>query len=571
MRALVPDANLSDVGEMRRLSESLGVAESQMPEEESKSVLIPEEKDAIKQEEELRVDHNGQVQYIGPSSSYGFRATLPLLFGRKGIQPPSNFVMFGGSPVDKRSELPLADRTSLEVVEEDQSGPGPTPSQDSRSPGSVDGSALDALVACFFDRIHPDFPVLHEASFYEAFEEWTHSPSSANPAWLCGLLCVLILARRVAPFNISEKHEQKWWAQVEKLLPTCLFATSIPALQALLLAALHLHNNSRRDACWNLTGSAIRIAFAIGLHRDGLKSPQTPLIRELRKQIWWVVYSFDLMQVSSHDRPSAIAEGTFSVGSPRESILGSPRPPEYTKWSNRLAVMLARACRAAKVCQTSEEIGPLSPTARLLRDLDDWNRTLPAHLQLDVVDSLAPSSQRQILLLHVQYHYTVSLITRYALLQRATLLSKNGANSLSPALLSVSDACIYSGRSMCQHLLKLESTQRFNSATWWDIYYTFSASTILVLDIMCNLMQNRQEAAESRALLTEIAELSRRQQKVSKMPTTMQQWASVNFDYDTMIEEFLQSPCQVEVIKSLPPFIRVVFRKLQSSLLAWSL
>jgi hypothetical protein len=58
--------------------------------------------------------------------------------------------------------------------------------------------------------------------------------------------------------------------------------------------------------------------------------------------------------------------------------------------------------------------------------------------------------------------------------------------SLPTGRLSISEICIYSGRMSCQLLVKLEAIGKFNSVTWWDIYYNFSCAVILVLDIICD-------------------------------------------------------------------------------------
>jgi hypothetical protein len=113
-----------------------------------------------------------------------------------------------------------------------------------------------------------------------------------------------------------------------------------------MLIVLHLHCTNHRDACWNLTGTAIRIAFAIGLHRHDIKPTQSPLGRELRKHLWWTLYGFEKLQVSSYNRPSAIDQSVNSVGCPNERLKGGHLPQEFMKWSQKLVVVLGLACRA---------------------------------------------------------------------------------------------------------------------------------------------------------------------------------------------------------------------------------
>lgn len=130
-------------------------------------------------------------------------------------------------------------------------------------------------------------------------------------------------------------------------------------------------------------------------------------------------------------------------------------------------------------------------TAGVLRDLIKWQKYVPGHLRLAVADSLAPSSQRPLLLLHVQFHYTVLLMTKSTLLQRATMLSARSNEPLPDAILDISKTCIDSGRALGRLLLKLESINKFNAFTWWDVFYTVTSALILVLDVSDCVKQGR--------------------------------------------------------------------------------
>lgn len=412
----------------------------------------------------------------------------------------------------------------------------------------IDSSLLESLLDAYFDTIHSDFPVLHEASYREAYEIWSQSTSStADPAWLCGLLCVLILSRRVASVDISEDTEKKWWRHVQTLLPTVFFSSTMYAVQALMLAALHLHNTNHRDACWNLTGTAVRVAYAIGLHRDDNKSMQSPLGRELRKQLWWTLYAFEQMQVSSYDRPSAIAHTLSTVGCPNERIVGLSGhcPPDLMQWSQKLAVLLASACKALNPAGTGATSAaedtygrPLSPVVGILRDLERWREHLPAHLRLEVTDSLAPSSQRPLLLLHAQFYYILIVISRSALLRRATIVTKNSTEHIPQALTAVSESCIDAGRQLAKILRKLETINKFNALTWWDIFYTVTTAMVLVLDVRIKMNESPEAPAESHTLLRELAALADRQKQHPKLPDTMKTLTRIVGEVSTTADEF---------------------------------
>jgi hypothetical protein len=328
---------------------------------------------------------------------------------------------------------------------------------------------LEVLIRAFFEHIHPDFPVLHEPSFREAYEAWLVNPRNADPAWLCSFTCVLLLARRVARIPFPEDQERLWWQRTQTLLPVVIFTSSITAIQALLLAAIHLHNTNHRDACWNLTGTAVRIAYAIGLNQDKVNAGQTPLAREVRKILWWTLYAFETMQVSSYDRPSAIENPGAKISSPNEKIIGGP--PDLFACSTRLFMLLGSTCRAPKTVKSNANdesyVGPLSPAAGVLRDLVRWKETLPRHLHYEVIDASPPAMQRPLLMIHSVYHYTTIVLCRSALLARASSLTKSGHDTTNSALTAMAEACSESGRSLAKALLKLESFGKFDSVYSW--------------------------------------------------------------------------------------------------------
>ncbi|EXJ88578.1 hypothetical protein A1O1_05508 [Capronia coronata CBS 617.96] len=569
VKGLVPEIDTSNVANMRDLGHSLGIplppapAPARSGREGMETGMGTVQSSSHRQADDARMlrDQQGQAQYIGPASSYLFQINIRTLIGRGGQDVGREFFLFGPNPTEQVEGMLASRRASNSRIGGSQStSQAIRPRAETTTPEEicVDPAVADGLVAVFFDSVHPDFPVLHEASFREQYERWSRSPSSSSSppdrTWLCSLLCVMILARHLSKGGVVPDQEEAdhWWCQVQTLLPNVLFTSSVSAIQALMLTALHLNNSNHRDLCWTLTGAAVRIAFAIGLHRedDNSKPLQTPLTRELRKCLWWTLYEFEQMQVSSLDRPSAIEDAVCSTGCPRESILGMSG--QSMLHSNRLVVLLGLACRTVRTSSTvnSEDAwrGPLSPTAALLRDLERWKQALPPHLSVEAVAGLPPPNQRTVLLLHIRYHYIVCLLTRAALLYRASRLAEKGphADQRVQDARVMAEVCIESGRTSCQLLLKLKALDALNGATWFDLYYLYSACFILLLDIICSTRQSPGLGAdpprlESAVLLRECAALAAGELQNPMMPGTNHRYAIVITDLDGMANEFVHT------------------------------
>lgn len=585
VKGLVPEVDTSSIDEMRALGQSLGIPlppTGSQPREREDSTS-PDQQSQHDDAPILR-DQQGQPQYIGPASSYLFQLKVRTLFNQGQQQTkPNQFLLFGQNPTERVNmhDVPLLGRErslsksiAPEISEKSpdmrrHSAPHANGSQSSMPPpppatreGSDTPAISDALIAAFFELVQPDIPILHEATFREEYQRFCISPetSSMDPPWLCILLCVLILAYRVASpetlqLRDAQEMEDKWWRGVQSLLPGVLFTSSISAVQALMLAGLHLHNTNNRDACWTLTAAAVRIAMAIGLHRETNKSLFTPLMREMRKCVWWTLYEFEQMQASSHDRPSAIDDSICSTGTPREALLGMRG--DFLQYSNRLAVLLGKACRIIRTAASSDSLdvyrGPLSPAAALLRDLMRWKETLPPQLRLEHAEGKSPSFRRSVLLLHVQHHHIVSVLLRNALLYMAAKFTENGSNekaavAASKDTLSMVERCIDAARQACLLLLKLDSMDQFNHVTWWDVYYLYSAAMVLVLAFIYDVRQHGYSDAEdvpdslveTRALLHQCAQLAMRHLQDPQIPGTMHRWATVVIEITSMTNEFVR-------------------------------
>ncbi|KAF2098904.1 hypothetical protein NA57DRAFT_39015 [Rhizodiscina lignyota] len=565
VKGLVPEVDTSSLEEMRNLGQSLGIPlpPTEPPPREREESPSPDHQSQQDDAPVLR-DQQGQTQYIGPASSYLFQIKVRTLFNQgQQLPKPNQFLLFGQNPTERVS-MKASPQTRRHSTPQASNASMPPPSTGAAAPEGSDTPPMsDALIAAYFESVQPDFPLLHEATFREEYERFCISPetSSMDPTWLCILLCVLILARRVAnpetlQLQNAQEMEEKWWREVQTLLPGVLFTSSISAVQALMLAGLHLHNTNHRDACWTLTAAAVRIAMAIGLHRETNKSLYTPLMREMRKRLWWTLYEFEQMQASSHDRPSAIDDSICSTGTPREAILGMRG--DFMQYSNRLAVMLGQACKIIRNAVSSDPHdvyrGPLSPAAALLRDLMRWKETLPPQLRLEHADGKSPSFRRSVLLLHIQHHHVVTVLSRNALLYMAAKVNDSEI-ATSKDTLSMAEVCIDAGRQACLLLLKLDSMAQFNAVTWWDVYHLYSSAMILVLAIIYDVRQHGYSDAdelpeslvESRSLLHQCAQLAMKHLQNPRVPGTMNRWATVVSEITTMTDEFVRrSTSQVD-------------------------
>ncbi|KAK7947766.1 uncharacterized protein PG986_008652 [Apiospora aurea] len=662
VRGLVPDAaatsaDLSSMEGLRVFVNRPPVGEIDESSGRTKIAADPTQQQPTHEDKEAEKmpvlrDQQGQMQYIGPASSYIFQIRMrALLAGRDshGRSQQGQFFLFANHAADKDWVGKVAD-LGREMSSAGRTSPwGESPASDNGS-SETDGSSSDAdddgereasiqadesflsgtvpdrLVDAFFERIHPDFPVLSEDCFRRKYERFrrqqkpAHSASSSSNAdidasWICSLLCILILARRTVPLDDNDNDnvlalslargqeaEDRWWRKV----------------QALLLAALHLNNTNNKDSCWTLTGAAVRIGIAIGLHRDDAKfqwqhggvassetaaTPQNPGLL-LRIRLWWTLYQFELMQAASLDRPSAVCDASCSTNSASiQPLNGNTQGVDVTieYYSTRLLRMLSQACRVVRIMNNSSSStngevaedtynGPLSPAASLIRDMRRWRDNLPRELSQQAAttvasnnhkqesgDLMTPRSRRTLLLMHVQYHHILCVVTRNPMLTLTSRLYDNSNNSTTtntkndgqkkqprPDTLGVpegggscnaflADVCLDAAQASARLLLRLDADGLFDQATWWDFYFLYQAAQVLVLGVMYDAKRggnrqgsdgnnNNSRLNTSRALLRSCAELAGRVARNPLVPGTIHRFAVVVGELVGLVEDFIRGP-----------------------------
>ncbi len=74
-------------------------------------------------------------------------------------------------------------------------------------------------------------------------------------------------------------------------------------------------------------GTAMRIGFSLGLHRDLALKNKDALEWERGRRLWWTIYVLDTEMASRFGYPSAIAEGSLFMTTPPATEQVSLQPP----------------------------------------------------------------------------------------------------------------------------------------------------------------------------------------------------------------------------------------------------
>ena len=160
------------------------------------------------------------------------------------------------------------------------------------------------LIDAYFNRVQIIVPMLDEPSFRADYLNGRRH----DAPWLALLNMVFAMGSIVA--NKSDNHSHiTYFSRAKEHLPIDIFGSGhLETLQALALMGGHyLHYINRPNMANAIIGAALRMACAMGLHREGMSADQSAanrLIIEQRRRTWWTLFCLDTWASTTLGRPS---------------------------------------------------------------------------------------------------------------------------------------------------------------------------------------------------------------------------------------------------------------------------
>ncbi|WWC94364.1 hypothetical protein V866_001206 [Kwoniella sp. B9012] len=157
-----------------------------------------------------------------------------------------------------------------------------------------------------------------------------------------------------------------------------LVNTTLAGVQALHIMAhvmLETEKGRNGDSAWPLWGMAMRLAQAMGLHRDGARWNLPQEVVEERRRVFWEIYSVDIFQANCFSRPCSISLDYVDTAIPSQT--GPPFEKDFFTLKFELSQISAAILdRAMKVKET-----PYSSVNELHQRLCEFERQIPFRLR----------------------------------------------------------------------------------------------------------------------------------------------------------------------------------------------
>ncbi|KAK9466909.1 fungal-specific transcription factor domain-containing protein [Lipomyces arxii] len=240
----------------------------------------------------------------------------------------------------------------------------------------------DVLVYRYFDFFDPIYHIVHKPSFEDEYARFWSSPDDTSVIWIGMLLSMLAIALQSyrendapEPFKVNELDTWRAWQNATEV---CLvqgkfmLKGSIVIIRTLTLWIMvetrgSVHGNWM-NRTWVAVGLLIRLAQSMGLHRDPKWFNIMPFEAEIRRQIWCVVTSLDVLFSVNEGLPLTIRAGEHDVRlplnvddtdiSPEMQVLPDARPWEL---GTNLTFLLCHSRIANVLCRIVSGTYSLKP------------------------------------------------------------------------------------------------------------------------------------------------------------------------------------------------------------------
>jgi hypothetical protein len=172
------------------------------------------------------------------------------------------------------------------------------------------------LIESYFERVHLFFPLIEERKFWSMYL-YGHRKDSA---WLALLNMVFALGSLASSTADNEDHYVYYNRARQQLSLESFGSGNLEVLQALaIMSGYYMHYLNRPNEAHSLMGATLRMATALGLHREYSEASKHDSARhlnvttlgegdsispEMRRRIWWSLFCLDSWASTTTGRPS---------------------------------------------------------------------------------------------------------------------------------------------------------------------------------------------------------------------------------------------------------------------------
>ncbi|KAK3367743.1 fungal-specific transcription factor domain-containing protein [Podospora didyma] len=429
----------------------------------------------------MLLDSMGKYRYVGPDSSIRWNHAARMARADTSPRGGSDFTII----------RPL--KTGLLPPTTPESGrPG------SRRRGEMylaPRQLCMAYAARFFDQVHCLYWFYSAEQFYTRLDQTLDDRgTTASASWLCALYSVFAMGSarpRDAVDHpgaaVDAKTSLEYLSMARELSTGAADEADVDSIKAFGLLSLATHATCYSVTAYLHLGTAVRIGFSLGLHRDVSPKSKDSLEREWGRRLWWTIYVLDYEMASRFGYPCSVIEDAVFMRCPpaTEQIL-DPGPNTPLGFQALLVSLVQLRKKISHECFLEPaQVGgrlPISRVTRCLAELRRWlDEDVPSHLRWD--SSLHPQHRRAVSTLHLRYWTSVIHLTRPFLL--FTVANRSSSNTMIPAKRKLydqmSNTCVSGAEAAVQILRRMRDERTLSSVMLLDCHCIGEVAWVLIL------------------------------------------------------------------------------------------
>ncbi|KAL7894890.1 fungal-specific transcription factor domain-containing protein [Trichoderma sp. SZMC 28014] len=235
-----------------------------------------------------------------------------------------------------------------------------------------------ALIDAYFKRVHCLSPMLDENSFRKHYNEGRR----CDAPWLSLLNMVFATSSIMSTPSSNLSHIKYYNQAIEHFHLSAFGSSHIETIQALaLLGGYYLHYINRPNMANAIIGAILRMATALGLHREPPPEEQADTaVVETRRRTWWTLFCLDTWGTTTLGRPSFGRWGpAINIQPPK--LITEQEEADSAQYAGIMPLLEnIKFCKIATKVQDMLALNPLLRTedrSHLDSLLVDWYNNLP--------------------------------------------------------------------------------------------------------------------------------------------------------------------------------------------------
>lgn len=247
---------------------------------------------------------------------------------------------------------------------------------------------LSALIAVFFERVFPFYPVVNPQELYVQHK-------ARKIPWIllhaiCFVSATFCPLRIIHQAGFEDRQQARWrfYSKAKALFDTGYESSKIVTLQVSILLSFWGGSPNKHWNFYTWISTGVTIAETIGCHRSMVGLNISRQDRSLLKRLWWIMLMRDAACASMHGRPFRInldhcdvddlTLEDFDFDASQSFLPDSTRlTGSYHVHAAKLALLLRQIVTVRFYPRTQEGASPTMLHELLLH----WRNGLPTHLQ----------------------------------------------------------------------------------------------------------------------------------------------------------------------------------------------